>query len=852
MARKYFVFSAVLGVALAIGLAMPTTSHAQAQCTVAAKFDVAPSSACAVTLSGWTREVKSCVIRASLNNRTVTRTPSSGSPSTFTVSRTLASYDDTGLTPGETYSYTAKGLTVNSLTSVKSTPVSVVTPALPSAPSVSTIGANESGGNMKVSFDGSKALSAYGGYTLTRVAGYTGAAQTLYSGVATPLFGSTFVYSDNSYNPLTVNTYEAKFFETDSGCNANTKNVSTSATVTVPGIVTNLVATAATTSVSLSWTNGMGQTYADIYKKTGTGAWGLLTTVTTNTYKDTSVAPGASYTYKVMAVAKISGNTGYAGFSADALAAVPATPIPVPTLNFAARVVYIGTSTADINFTWNNIHPGFAYKVELATSSAPSGYRTMVNAGGLAATTTPMNATAYGVPVGGLNQFRVLTEGVKDVSPLVTVDLSYKALVKGTAWSSTTGWVSLSCETQGTDCTSNRYSVAIGTDNELRGVAWSQGSGWLSFNKADLAGCPDGAANPNNCVAKLDKSANPAHVVGWARFLNQSNGAWDGWMSLNSVPASSVALAAPAPASTRIWNAFTSAGSFRSASGLYDKVAATFQMAVNTLQAYAQTPPAAYGLTYTDGTGKVGGQAWGGNVVGWVDFSGVSGAPVVSNVTFKEGAMINPARTGGTWCDDDPYYAINWIYANSGGTTQKQVKVTVYNASSGAPYVMTTGTSYSRYNLFDPISVVGPKKSFYVGVSAYDGNTWSAESLSAPTTTPARYYPLTYFSWSPTPAKTAWPISFTGTSTLDRSGGVAPLSTWSWLWNFPHATSTDSTRPIDTTKPTATVIFDPATASSTDVVTLTVTDAGHACSLSQQVLGGTAAQPKKIRDIKER
>ncbi len=857
MARKYFVFGAVLGVALTISLALPQTSFAgggvlptpSPTCNTAATFIATPSSACAVNLSGWVRQVQfykasgrgtidRCVTASSAI--TVTRTPTSGAASTFTPTFPPTTYVDMGLTPGTAYSYTAKGLALNGAVT-NATPASVTTPALPNAPSVNTLVAGEQGGNMIIEMVPSAAVSTYGGYTLTRTAGYTGTPQTLFDGNWS---GTSAAYSDNAYSPSMVNTYTVKFFESDANCGA-VKNISSPAMVTVPGVATNLatsVATGTAPSVSLSWTPGMGQTYAEIYKQTGIGAWTLLTTVTANTYKDTSVAQGMSYAYKVRAVAKIAGNSGYAGFTAPVNAAIPVTPAapaPAPALNFAARVVYIGTSTADINFTWNNIHPSFAYKVELATSSMPSGFKTVANMGGSAATSVLANAYAYGVPVGGTAQFHVTTLGVMDSSPLITVNLDTKTIVKGTAWTSVTGWISLSCETKGTDCTANKYNVSIGADNEVRGAAWSAGLGWLSFNKADLTGCPSGA-----CVAKLDPAKNM--LVGWAKFIGTGQ-----WLSLNSTPAT-VGTEAPAQtaAASDIWSTFVSAGSFSSPIGFINKVSATLGVAMNTLRAYAQGGMVTYGLTYAPATGLVGGQAWGGDVIGWTDFSGLSGvpaAPVVSNVTIEQGAMINPARTGGTFCDDDPYYSINWSYANTGGATQKQVRVTVYNASSGVPYATTTSTGYTRYNLFDPINIVGKNKSFTVGISAFDGASWSTEVMSSATTSPSRYYPLVNFTWSPTPAKTAWPIKFDGTGTIDRSGGTNPSSGWTWQWIFPHATTS-----TDPTSPTATAIFDPETASSTDAVSLTVTDGGYACVLKQQVLGNTGVQPKKIRDIKER
>ncbi len=823
MARKYFVRNALCVTVCVVVAMYAAKSSAQ---TASATLNIAPASACAINLS-WA----SASGYAPVKDYTATRTEMGGfvQNTNFTIPMAASTYIDTGLHSQGSYAYSMSELQSGGKLTT-STPSFVTLPSMNLAPSVGTVSASVSGGNIVLSMNANGPVSAYGGYTLTRKSGYFGTSTTLYDGVASPVSGNTFAYADATYAPSQSNTYDVRFFDSDYGCGPTMRTVSGFAgSVVVPSAPSsfnlNLVS-GATNVVNLSWTPGMAATYAEVWRMEGSGPWQLAAPVIAGAYADSNVSAGSTYSYKIKSCANTSGNVGCGAFTAPLNVAIPASTPEV--LGIKARVVYIGASTADVNLTWTNKHANFPYSIQQSTSPTSSVFTSVESVPG----TVNANAGAIvkSIPAGGISTFRVMTEGLPLGSETVDVDLRYKLLMKGTAWSRGTGWISLSCETPGTDCSKNRYNVVVGMDNELRGTAWTSmgthGFGWLSFNREDLTGCPTGA-----CVAKLDPATNK--IVGWAKFLGGGSGSWDGWVSLNSVPAVAVGDAGQQLAAVP-------------QSGVLSQVSALFEKVMQTFQASAQSSPA-YGLAYDNTTGNVSGTAWGGPVVGWIQFYGSSGAPIVSNVTISQGAMINPARTGGTFCDDDPYYAINWSYANTGGAAQKQVKITVYNASSGVPYATTTSTGYTRYNLFDPINIVGKNKSFTVGISAFDGASWSTEVMSSATTSPSRYYPLVDFTWSPTPAKTAWPIKFDGTGTIDRSGGTNPSSGWAWQWIFPHATTS-----TDPTNPTATAIFDPETASSTDAVSLTVTDGGHACVLKQQVLGSTGAQPKKIRDIKER
>ena len=99
--------------------------------------------------------------------------------------------------------------------------------------------------------------------------------------------------------------------------------------------------------------------------------------------------------------------------------------------------------------------------------------------------------------------------------------------LSGYAWSSTIGWVSLTCQNEST-CGNSNYWVGVKNNGEIGGYAWSDNIGWISFNRSDLSGCPSGA-----CEAAFNNTT--GEVTGWARALagtDNQNGGWDGWIYL--------------------------------------------------------------------------------------------------------------------------------------------------------------------------------------------------------------------------------------------------------------------------------------------------------------------------------
>lgn len=124
----------------------------------------------------------------------------------------------------------------------------------------------------------------------------------------------------------------------------------------------------------------------------------------------------------------------------------------------------------------------------------------------------------------------------------------------------------------------DRYGVNLGTDGKFTGYAWSEFGGYVQFNPS--VGFPDndisnhhGAQVSESCLSGLTACS----VTGWIRFISASNdpqsGGWDGWVKMSDTNywSNGVKLGAPDTARNR----------------------------------------------------QMSGYAWGGDVVGWVDFSKV-------------------------------------------------------------------------------------------------------------------------------------------------------------------------------------------------------------------------------------
>ena len=165
--------------------------------------------------------------------------------------------------------------------------------------------------------------------------------------------------------------------------------------------------------------------------------------------------------------------------------------------------------------------------------------------------------------------------------------------VFGYAWSDNIGWIKMnSCADQDfngveDNCVlvgGQNWGVTInnggtmGGQGTLSGYAWSDNIGWINFG---------GLTGPNGSgpVATMTLSGNTGTFSGWAKAINggAANSGYEGWVSL--------------------------AGA-------------------NYL---SPTTGGTGGVTYNKSAGKIVGYAWGGDVIGWIQFGGAS---TFANVTY--------------------------------------------------------------------------------------------------------------------------------------------------------------------------------------------------------------------------
>ncbi|HTK32999.1 MAG TPA: hypothetical protein VL335_00420 [Candidatus Paceibacterota bacterium] len=152
--------------------------------------------------------------------------------------------------------------------------------------------------------------------------------------------------------------------------------------------------------------------------------------------------------------------------------------------------------------------------------------------------------------------------------------------LSGWAWSSNVGWISFNSNDSGAG--GGPYDVAMDASGNLNGYAWSNNIGWIKFG--GLSVFPNGSSATN---AQVNTSSGA--VSGMARAcagtvggdcssMTSRTDGWDGWIEL------------------------AGSGHLSPDSSGYNGTSTQ-------------------GITYSNATGKFSGFAWGGDVVGWLQFN---------------------------------------------------------------------------------------------------------------------------------------------------------------------------------------------------------------------------------------
>ena len=107
--------------------------------------------------------------------------------------------------------------------------------------------------------------------------------------------------------------------------------------------------------------------------------------------------------------------------------------------------------------------------------------------------------------------------------------------LKGYAWSSNIGWISMNCSNDNS-CDKSDYKVILDEDTgNLTGYAWSSNVGWLQFG--GLSDFPEGNGT-QSINARINPDTN--EMEGWARFLSFGDD-----VIINNIPGGSDVIVEP-------------------------------------------------------------------------------------------------------------------------------------------------------------------------------------------------------------------------------------------------------------------------------------------------------------------
>ena len=135
----------------------------------------------------------------------------------------------------------------------------------------------------------------------------------------------------------------------------------------VPGVVNNLTSTGkTTTTVSLSWSAGLGATSYRIERRTGGGAWENPQVTTALSFTVTGLAASTAYEFQVFAVNASGDAPASSALSVTTDAAATQPPVQVNGLSSPSK-----TDTT-VGLTWNAATYATSYRVEYQVSGAGS------------------------------------------------------------------------------------------------------------------------------------------------------------------------------------------------------------------------------------------------------------------------------------------------------------------------------------------------------------------------------------------------------------------------------------------------------------------------------------------------
>ena len=238
---------------------------------------------------------------------------------------TGTSYKDTSVSPSTSYSYRVRATDAAGDLSPYSNTASATTPAPPSQPGTLTATAVSPS---EVDLSWGASTGSVSGYLIERC---SGASCTSFTQIAAPA-GTGTSYKDTSVSPSTSYSYRVRATDAagDLSAYSNTASATTPA-ATPPSQPGTLTATAVSPSeVDLSWGASTGSVSGYLIERCSGASCTSFTQIaapagTGTSYKDTSVSPSTSYSYRVRATDAAGDLSAY---SNTASASTPAATAP--------------------------------------------------------------------------------------------------------------------------------------------------------------------------------------------------------------------------------------------------------------------------------------------------------------------------------------------------------------------------------------------------------------------------------------------------------------------------------------------------------------------------------------------
>ena len=652
---RYIVPSAIVVAASVFAVSQVVAAVAQP-----ANFGFKASSACQIS-SQWDKVTgASSYTLQTASNDTFTSNVNSYNTTLGNPRSTVVYYNLTGLAPNTSlYGHVSAG--ANGQNSTWTSPILAQTPSAPATSTPYFTAAAGEYGNKQIRIDFTTAAGIMNQYASWEIQYATDGGsgfsswQTIQSQV-TMWNGTYYIDNGNGSYLNTSNAYQYRVLESSSDLGCSTRwNSAYSSPIVIPTVPTNLKATplfdinrTPNNYVSLTWTPSIDATGYQVYRDSGSGFQSIGTSASPS-FTDNNVSPTQNYSYEVRAYNSANSNAqSYSDFSVAAQTSTHGAPS-----GFTAYISNIfqdqttGKQMATVSFSWNNDFPGYDYYVDGASGmNATAGFSVVASAGHASSSTKTMTASAN-MAAGSGYTFCVFAKfgGTPGAcSPTVSIDTNVTPL-SGYAWSGYTasgttsgiGWIDFGPEGTSPGVYMNN------TTGQLSGYAWSSNMGWLSFNASDVQNCPSGA-----CTAQIQNG----QIGGWARFTaaNSSLGSWDGWVSLsghNNLP--------PGNAGYVSWG------------GCVGK------------QAVPSSPNLCSGAaTASD---QLNGYAWGGDVTGWISWSGTAtdGSAYAVTVGATSGqAPQNIKATAGP-CLSPTNCSINVQWTNPQSYKQINIEVSMPN-----------------------------------------------------------------------------------------------------------------------------------------------------------------------------